>query len=67
MFIIRYPYSHQYKRVIVIVYWAEYPDEVIHFESKLTLNVNIMNFGPRFSIRNTEKFVCFNPAQRVNF
>jgi len=30
MFIIRYPYSHQYKRVIVIVYWSEYPDEVIH-------------------------------------
>jgi len=25
--IIRYPYSHQYKRVIV--YWSEYPDEVI--------------------------------------
>jgi len=29
MFIIRFPYSHQYKRVIVIVYWSEYPDEVI--------------------------------------
>ena len=29
MFIIRYPYSHQYKSVIVIVYWSEYPDEVI--------------------------------------
>jgi len=28
MFIIRYPYSHQYKRVIVIVYWSEYLDEV---------------------------------------
>jgi len=29
MFIIRFPYSHQYKRVIVIVYWSEYPDDVI--------------------------------------
>ena len=29
MFITRYPYSHQYKRVIVIVYWSEYSDEVI--------------------------------------
>ena len=37
MFIIRYPYSHQYKRVIVIVYWSEYPDEVIHvFDSFVT-------------------------------
>jgi len=25
-------YSHQYKRVIVIVYWSEYPDEVIVIE-----------------------------------
>jgi len=31
MFIIRYPYSHQYRRVIVIVYWSEYPDDVIRF------------------------------------
>jgi len=29
MIIIRYPYLHQWKRVIVIVYWSEYPDEVI--------------------------------------
>ena len=29
MFIIRFPYSHQYKRVIVIVYWSDYPDGVI--------------------------------------
>ena len=31
-FIIRYPYSHQYKHVIVIVYWTEYSDEVIHVD-----------------------------------
>ena len=29
MFIIRFPYSHQYRSVIIIVYWSEYPDEVI--------------------------------------
>jgi len=29
MFIVRYLYSHQYKCVIVIVYWSEYPDDVI--------------------------------------
>jgi len=28
-FIFRYPYLHQYKRVIVIVYWSEYPNEII--------------------------------------
>ena len=39
MFIIRYPYSHQYKRVIVIVYWSEYPDEVISLED-YTINDN---------------------------
>ena len=25
-----FPISHQYKRVIVIVFWSDYPDEVIH-------------------------------------
>jgi len=39
----------------------------LHFESQLTLNVDIMNFGPRFSIRNTETLVCFKSAQRFNF
>ena len=31
--LICYPYPHQYKRVIVIVYWSEYPDEVISGET----------------------------------
>jgi len=37
MFIIRYPYSHQYKPVIVIVYWSEYPDEVIRTLALFTI------------------------------
>ena len=40
MFIIRYSYSHQYKRVIVIVYWSEYPDEVIPLDK--TKGVNLL-------------------------
>jgi len=39
----------------------------LHFDSKMTSCVENMNFGPRFSIRNTEKFGCFNSVQRVIF
>ena len=38
----------------------------LHF-SKMTSCVENMNFGPRFSIRNTEKLGCFNSVQRVIF
>jgi len=34
LFIIRHPYSHQYKRVIFIINWSEYPDEVILIQFK---------------------------------
>ena len=39
----------------------------LHFDSKLTLNDENMNFGARFSIWNTEKFGCLNSVQRVIF
>jgi len=39
----------------------------LHFDSKMTSCVENMNFGPRFSIRNTEQFGCFNSVQRVIF
>ena len=51
MFIIRYPYSHQYKRVIVIVHWSEYPDEVIVF----ALFTYFIHKGPSMFTNNFKK------------
>jgi len=50
MFIIRYPYSHQYNRVIVIVYWSEYPDRVIigiaDYKHKTKYINDVFMYGP---------------------
>ena len=59
MFIIRYPYSHQYKRVIVIVYWSEYPDRVIQLSNQTVESAQTL-----IKFQNTECLTAYAHLNR---